>query len=85
MPCVSVGAPGTFEGGHSLETILHRSPYKVRPATHTIPIQPIFLLYLVYGRGQKKVESGWIRSLFLVPLCSSSATSFGFLIYIFIF
>ena len=49
----AVGA-GTFEGSHRLETILHTPPCKVRCVTYTILLQPIFLSYCVYSRGQKK-------------------------------
>ena len=50
----SMGGPATFEGGHSLETILQIPPHKVHYVIYTILIWPTFLSYFAYRLGLKK-------------------------------
>ena len=47
-------APGTFEGVHRLETILHTPSYKVCSATYTILIWPIFFFHVLFMAIAKK-------------------------------
>lgn len=44
--------PSTLEGGHILEIVLHKSPYKAHRAIYLLLIQPVFLSCCVYGHAK---------------------------------
>ena len=54
--------PGTSEGSHRLETVLHTLSYKIYYVIYTILILPVFISFCVYGHGQTNLENGWTRT-----------------------